>query len=372
MADTPIVVRASREQYLATVTGYSKQWAYGLSAADYTKREAEVISSLPFSSEMQCWVLVPSSSPTTSTSILSSLELRPVPILVSSAGQQARSELALVVNKLYTPDQHRKKGYAKLLLEHVHRVARSMRGDGGKGGVVMSFLHSDVGDFYKRFGWYIPKSSTNFDTTWTVEELSPSMKNTSSTNLRPLALSDLRLLLPLDTSLISSFLSTPSPHSIRLAIEPTFASHESSITRALFDMNLLRPTLSPPKVWGFESSVRESPNWAFLTFTLDLPRSILRILRFRPPSSSSPEDSTIVEALIRATVQVARECGLENVVAWNMDQGILGRISEEWRGETGERELPLAALAWYGEGDGLVKEKGEGIELEFNEAFGSY
>lgn len=296
-----------------------------------------------------------------------SLELRPVPVLVSINGAPTTTSRGLVINKLFTPEQHRKKGYAKTLLEHVHRVAKgaAVGASGSPAGddptAVLSFLHSDVGSFYARFGWHIPSSATNLDTTWPAASL-PAAPHPASPTPRPLSLADLRAVLPDDVALISA--SLPAPSKTRMAIAPTFASHESSITRAVFDAERLRRPA--PTFWGLESGTRgDAASWSFVTFTVDFARSTLRILRWR--SALEGRDGQD-EALLRSALAVAKRCGVEKAVAWSVEPRVLRGFSRDLRGVTDQRVLPLGAVAWYGEGG----DDGREVEWDVNEAYGSY
>lgn len=275
-----------------------------------------------------------------------------------------------MINKLYTPPHHRKQGYAKTLLEHVHKVAMDPT-PAGAGAAVLSYLHSDVGDFYSRFGWHIPRSSTNLDTSWDVPSLPSSSSSFSGAPLctgpaiRALSLQDLRAVLSTDVALISAALPG-QPSTTRIAIAPTFASHESSITRARFDA--ARLGRAAPEVWGFVAGERgEVASWAFLTFTVDFLRSTLRVLRCR---SAEERGGEVAEALLRAAVEVGRECGVERVVAWSVGERVLEGLEGEWRGTTEARVFPLGAVAWYRAGHELAE--GSALDWEVNEAYGSY
>ncbi|KAL8283816.1 hypothetical protein RQP46_005248 [Phenoliferia psychrophenolica] len=250
---TPILVRATHEQYLVSVGRQLSEWGQDFTLEQFTRREL-LLKSTPFGQTLQCWVLAPSADPTT-RDFFCSCETFRRPVLLSSGARKVCYSNAGV----FTPIENRRKGYARQMMDELNRAVRVGAGDEGadwgegegawQGGndAVCSVLYSDVGDYYAKSGWDLVGP---IQTTWKLDQLPPSAF-TASTSLLPIPydLATFASIAQADSLLVASSLP-PTPASF--AIEPLGSSCE----------------------WRIE---RED----FVTFTINYPKSTLKILRIR-------------------------------------------------------------------------------------------
>lgn len=301
-------------------------------------------------------VLVPADDPDT-VDILCSVETFRRPILINTKPTLRRS-IGYSIASVFTPPQNRKKGYAKLMMTRLHNELASSdaledlttleydetvdaKWKGGEDGQV-SFLYSDVGDFYSRCGppgWTIMGQTT---TTWTVGSLpvvdEPSQP--ADTTLQLIDESRFADIATRDSKLIQSELSALP--TISFAAEPTPGTYHWSALRA--QATATAYSVPVPTTWGFElTSPTNADYWSFLAFTYDAAKRSIKILRIRSDVSS-------FLFLLQSLVKLAKEFNVETITGWNVPQDLLAGLEKEWQGETKDRDSSLPALAWYGAG----------------------
>ncbi|KAK4702359.1 G2/mitotic-specific cyclin 2, partial [Phenoliferia sp. Uapishka_3] len=358
---TPILVRATPEQYLVTVSRQQSEWGYGLSLSQYQSREALLKSTL-FGARLQCWVLVPSDDQTT-LSPYCACETYRRPVLTRGGETRVGYSIAGV----FTPPENRRKGYAKMMMTSLHTFLRgSAEGSGNRtvaeesaweGGndAVLSTLYSDIGDYYSRCGkpgWEI---ISPVETTWTLSKLpSQSFPSSADSSLTPIPfdLPTFTSIAEADSKLISAALDQ-SPGENAFAMGPTGPTYHWHLSRSIYYSTTLN--LPIPTIWGFESSPRtrgHPTNWSFILYTFDQPKKALKILRLRT-SATDVEESA--RRLLRAVFLEGKKLGVQKLLGWNIGKEVLEGLGEE-RGETREREDSLSALRWYGEPGGEMGE----------------
>lgn len=345
---------------------------------------------------------------------------RPVLVRLANSPSVTRG-IAYSIASVFTPPAQRKKGYASLMMTLVHQklnptgsvpLPSSRSGGGGARGAqitsagpadlkdgkygrdaMLSFLYSDVGDFYEPYGW---TTLSPVNVTW-----SPNPKTTASVagaqdlalpTTIPIKESDLARLAGIDDALLEQELSQPPPSRAGLDEKARFAiltqqgaAWKWAITRSKFYADKFATSNVEPHareqldIWGASIPASDSgldskdePR-AFAIWSTDhrpFERTmyILR-LRLSSGSSSSSEPNTFpdskakavseLRALVRTAREAAHQQGLEKVVAWNVDPEVVraakaaeaseagGAETEDWKIETRKDSLP--GVAWYGE-----------------------
>lgn len=292
---------------------------------------------------------------------------------------------------VFTPAKNRGKGYAQKMMELLHAEIRTSGGDvallqnderaegkpmeawrGGKDGI-LSFLYSDVGDFYARAkdpgtdrGWRIQGTTT---TTWDLKScLSPLPKSPSASlppptgfKSSPITSADLASIALADAALLYASLSSSIPsYKTRFVVEPTPGSFGWSTTRST--LALTARGLPAPTVWGFQlrgEADKVQPTeggWSYILLVMDMRLKVAKLLRLRLASTSAKELlAGHASYLIQAAGKLARSHGMETMLGWNVPLAALEEMEVKDKGTTAEREGNLSAVAWYGEGDGDVE-----------------
>ncbi|KAI8914852.1 hypothetical protein DFJ77DRAFT_440495 [Powellomyces hirtus] len=140
-----VLSEANASQARETLNATHGAWGAQLSKEQYVTRE-ETLRTTKFSQErLKTWVLTERSAPNV---ILSSCETYAHPcVLNTGAGGQLTHGTCLAVASVYTPAEHRRKGYAGIMMHQL----RDHLGD-----AVATTLYSDIGrEFYARIGWNV-------------------------------------------------------------------------------------------------------------------------------------------------------------------------------------------------------------------------
>lgn len=338
-------------------------------------------------------MLLPSDAAPDSTDILCSVETYRRSILYlppssttadTSAEPAVKRLVGYSIASVFTPPQNRKKGYAKRMMELLHdqlglpasnsasaalaelkEEEVELKGaDGGRDGL-LSWLYSDVGDFYSRChrggkpegeSWQIQGLTT---TTWTIplpassSPVSPPKGFTCSL-VKP---TDFDRLAKLDaSSLRRSFASSSSPRGA-FAAEPTDGALHWATQRGAHSFTARGQ--EAPTVWGVElrlsspSSSNVGEPTSFILFTCDFQKQKAKLLRLL---LSSPSHAPF---LLSEASRLLQQYHQTKLVGWKVPEEALEELRQfgkGWAGETGERSDSLSAVAWYGqEGEGEVE-----------------
>lgn len=223
---------------------------------------------------------------------------------------------------------------------------------GGADGT-LSFLYSDVGDFYARCGpgWHTHSPTT---TTWTLSSL-PLLGLTPSPFCAPISMSALHSLAAADAVLLRSDLAK-NGKATAFTVEPSGANYIWRIMRSAYHGSKMG--IKTPSSWGAEIGSHWTPeDWSMILYAIDYPKKVLKILRVRANAATIGE-------LLKVAFEAARENGCDKVVVWNLDEG-LEKAVEEFGGVREERKGELSAVAWYGEGAAGGKE----LDWKTNEGY---
>lgn len=203
---------------------------------------------------------------------------------------------------------------------------------GGRDGVI-SFLYSDVGDFYARCGkpgWTI---HAPISTVWS----SPYPSSSSPPLTTPITMETLEEVASLDASLLAQSLSPNS-----FSIEPSFENYEWAYERSTYYAPIVG--VEQPKILGAEVGTRGEDDWGCILFFPNFSKgTVLKIVRIR-----AKEDQ--MQALMGVAWQVGRSIEAKSMSAWNVDETLLEGLQEGERGVTGTRTDSLSAVAWYAGG----------------------
>ena len=129
----PTLHIATPSQHLLTLQHTHLAWASTTPFNQYLKRET-TLRSTPIGKNMTCFILLQEGQ------IISSCEIYKRPCFLNN-----RASYIYAVTAVITPEAHRGKGYASLLINGVKGVIDGLGGT--------SILYSEVGAFYERFGW---------------------------------------------------------------------------------------------------------------------------------------------------------------------------------------------------------------------------
>ncbi|KAH8922179.1 hypothetical protein BT69DRAFT_1282484 [Atractiella rhizophila] len=342
MAEEPIVVEATHEQWLQSRKQSYHHWGKGLSEEAYLLASQQ-LSSFPFASEgrMTRWVLVPSSDPTT-LNFYCSCEIYLRPVYVSKQSGQVENGYCQAISAVFTPDHHRRKGYASKLMTDLHLKLQE-KGKATGHEVVLSILYSDVGDFYTRCGqgWdpHSPRS-----TYWTVEVLS-ALDSLPSSSPEPVSITTTEEIYDVcrhDARLLQQELPTQSRKDKQavFALVPTGQEVEWQNGKASLIAGHLGKT-NLPTTWGVEVGKRGEEGWAFALYLPTYYASELVFHRLRCDSAAS------FTSILKHALGVARDQGMRKIQIWNFKEEWASELPEGLRGESKDRDGALPSVAWY-------------------------
>lgn len=397
-----LLVPATPAQDLIATKREHLEWGAPLLTEDqFITREKSVLDGTDFSrNRRQRWVLVPADN-TTTQDFLSACETYRRPILFKRPGKgRVESGWGYSVCSVFVPEGKRRMGYAGQMMTLLREILKPKRAarpgdlveglDERKGelgedhrygsNATLSFLYSDVGEYYKKFGWQVVG---NRHVEWPPlsEGDSPVRLPEGAKWLEP---DELREVGRMDREFLLSQLQTPSSPGdgkIRFCLDdPEATSWRWLIKRSSFYATTLLPESAPkPKHFGlYLPSISGKGDESYAVCILDHIERKISILRFR---FSSPQ---AFEVLIGAIRGQARQFGMKKCLAWNLNLASLSvELSEDddqklkagekvqgyqdklKGGVVVERQgsgASLPALAWYAD-----KQEGEDVEWVCNE-----
>ncbi|PKC71738.1 hypothetical protein RhiirA1_412802 [Rhizophagus irregularis] len=269
------LVKATPEQAIITNKNSFGEWGTHLSLEQYLSRETS-LASLPFTSEnFTVWVLVPRSTPETTTNILSACEtfLRPALIISSSLQKQNCYSIASV----FTPQEHRKNGYASYMMELLGKKLKENFQEVG-----FSFLYSDVGPVI----------------------------TSEAINVTQLSYSDIEEITKYDCSLIEKEIDFNSTK-YKVVSLPTFECFEWTFARSEFYAKV--KGFKEPNIWGAKVTNKEDKVIGFVLWTYNFSDNTLQILRIRSP------DTNTTKLLIRQAKLYASYYNFKKITVLNPD-----------------------------------------------------
>jgi len=367
MSSSPILVRASPAQVRISHERQLLEWGRGLGIDHFRARE-EFLLTTGFGKAAQTWVLAPAAEPAT-LDFFCSCESWRRPVLFSPAGSgTVRRTVGYSIGSVFTPLEHRKKGYAQAMMTLLHdklalpvgtevaevsfERATSTPYEEGNDAVV-SFLYSDVGEFYSRCGstpWLV--QGVDKTTTWEVAELPELHGLQMGKPPAPLTAEDYDRIATTDAAQLRASLAKTTCTKPRFLAEPTAGTYAWLEGRAAFAFQV--QGAATPATWGFElpaaTPAAAAPDVcpSFIMFTIDPARpghaGELKVVRLH---ATSAKDGT---ALLLRTLAQAQAAGVGVVHGWNLDERalrMLGMLGESLSGTTGPRTGSLSAVATY-------------------------
>ena len=215
---------------------------------------------------------------------------------------------------------------------------------------ILSFLYSDVGDFYaktkrrhpeplKRTAWEIcsPKAVT-----WPVGHFANTDPQHHA-DIASVSWQDFSSIAGRDAKLLHAEMASLSYPAF--VLQPTGAQLEWIAGRARFYDSIGHPksrkAMPHLEDWGVQIGTAESPKWAFAVWTFDLFKNILHITRLRCSGTEQ------LDVILSHAAAIARKYGMTTIDCWNVPESLLNADSP-YRNILREDHLP--ALAWYGKG----------------------
>lgn len=312
-----------QEAVFAQLNNYAA-WGKKLTTEQYLERESTIASSNMSKNGLHTWLLVendgkrPETDPVGSQSeILCACETYERAVYYTHGDGQVHEGLCHSVASVFTPEMHRKKGYATEMMNLLHKKMIA------KPGVVASNLYSDVGPvFYNRLGW---KLYPSFEAWVDVSTSAPSSNNVTTTFIDSSTSLDTVLAQDLATQQ-SKLKSTNTPAAYIPCTTDTFFWF---LQRAKFYAKQFEKPV-PTRFGCFVSN-------AFAIWHHDFKDNHLYIIKL---SYTSAEQ---LAALVSKAVEEARGYGLSHVLIWEPKVEDFNGLSN-FKVEIKEREDSLSSL----------------------------
>ncbi|KAJ1547815.1 hypothetical protein HK096_010943 [Nowakowskiella sp. JEL0078] len=285
------------EVWRAWANNYESWGAPYLTLQEYVARE-RLLGATAFASQRSTWILTAAAA---ADDILSACETYPRLCLVSDGNGGLVTRKCVSIAAVYTPEAHRKKGYAAELLQ---RVLAEIQKDGS---VVASTLYSEVGKlYYAKFGW---KYSSSFvGTISTSSEPSRAwLQDSEFIHSTSIFSKDIPDIIKQDVLLLTSELKASSEPSF--SVFPAADCIEWMNVCADYYARVYKHIPTPPlgrgaRISDSDSFVLWGPDW-----------TVNKLVIFRLRASNSTE----VEALLAEALKEAVKNGLEKIIFWNPD-----------------------------------------------------
>lgn len=362
----------TQDELLRIWTSTHPSWGAALSLQSYLDREASQID-IPLARDggLSRWILTTDAAGSPQRPLLSSCEtLRKRAVVRDAAsggvgGGQVRDVAAHGVGSVFTDAEHRRKGYAGLMMGKLGEAL-------GKGSEepLFSVLYSDVGKvFYAKQGW-VPFESAHLE----FPASSTAASASSDTLLKVIRPEDIPALAAADEALVRAAVANapPSPKSVVAILPDTDQIRWHAAREALQCERLLSrvPTThgvlytapSSSRVWAIWKRNHSAP-------ATEPDKNTLFILRFvvEDEKSISDEDlSKAIDAIISAARREASEWACGKVEMWN-PSARLRRLAEGNSNLEAEYVIreddSITSLRWFGQGTT------DDVEWIFNEKY---
>ncbi|KAK7441743.1 hypothetical protein VKT23_016406 [Stygiomarasmius scandens] len=353
-------------------------WGNGMTEDEYIQRDEECAQSLcGRDGKFKTWILAPRDDPQTLDFKCSCETFQRTGVVYRGHSSTSTEVPCYSIASVFTPTQHRKKGYARHMMRLLHWVLSPesysspttfpkvwglppshIRGD-----AQFSVLYSDVGDFYascgpnpSEDGWIIRGANSVI---WNMDQVPDfaDLELPSMTNWKWLSESDLQKLILQDSNLIQ--LETPTK-TTSFSFLPSGGVEAFQRERQKIFWEKENP---PIEKWGviYEPESDICPTTAFATWMFELkpsaPRALI-VTRFR----IDPANDVQIRELFRLVLKTAKYHNVAKVEIWDVPNTIIEALTC-LGGQSVEREEHLPAFKWYG------PEKTEDIAWLHNEKF---
>jgi hypothetical protein len=358
----------TQEELLRIWTSTHPSWGAALSLQSYLDRETSQIDiPLARNGGLSRWILTTDAAGSPQRPLLSSCETLRKRAVVRDAGVavggQVRDVAAHGVGSVFTDAEHRRKGYAGLMMGKLGEAL-------GKGSEepLFSVLYSDIGKvFYAKQGW-VPFESAHLEF-----PASSTAESASSDTLKVIKPEDIPELAAADEALVRAAVANapPSPKSIVAILPDTDQIQWHAAREALQCERLLSRV---PSTHGVLYTAPTSRVWAIWKRNHSAPatepdKNTLFILRFvvEDEKSISDEDLTkATDAIISAARREASEWACGKVEMWNPSER-LRRLAEGNSNLDAKyvvrEDDSITSLRWFGQGTA------DNVEWIFNEKY---
>lgn len=299
----------------------SVEWGKGLKLEEYLKRE-ELLASCEFAKTLSTWVLLDEND-----DIVTCCETYTRDCLY-----QSRLMKCVSIASVFTPSNHRRKGYAAAMLSQLQSELKKMDN------VVASTLYSDIGpDYYHKMNW---KCYPSITLSTTVHQSTNDQQTVSF-----LSLEQAKVLIRNEASELIANANTSGKDTLTLLPSPE--NLEWHLQRAKFYLSLNDKDNN-----SLESKLGLQKDTDYLVWTIDTKKKSLSILHAKLSAKTSTLD------LLLAAKKQALEWKLATVDMW----GPLPNVSQ-WTQECGwsvvERSESLSSLCMFDapEPEWLLNEK---------------
>ncbi|KAK3825819.1 MAG: hypothetical protein J3Q66DRAFT_328662 [Benniella sp.] len=274
--------------------------------------------------EHKIWILVPKGKGNDPSCILSSVHTYDRPGLMShrskgnEAGVELKDIMVAYVLLVFTPREHRKKGYAKTTL----RMLREHLSNQTSPAIDLSFLYSSVGrDFYSASGWPAVQSrELVMEVPGLVfPELPVDTSGTKPCEPEDITVSNLQVIMDRDIELLRSemlshALATPQGPLVA-AIVPEARIFRGQLAIALFTNSKVVKVDKPITKIGVRLVDHDKPSGgdAFIIWTYHLQSKLLLILRIRYRTIHQ------LQCLLKEAMKEAQEWSMDKLAVWGLD-----------------------------------------------------
>ncbi|KAG0245822.1 hypothetical protein B0O80DRAFT_301811 [Mortierella sp. GBAus27b] len=273
------------------------------------------------------WILVPEGKRNDPSAILCSLHTYDRPGIMarhsgdsqtSQPGVELKNVAVAYVLLVFTPEVHRRKGYARTTL----RILRECLATETHPVIDLSFLYSKVGrDFYASLGW-LPVQSRELVMevpSYVFPDLPANQMNTPSYALQDITESNLQVTMDRDIELLRSellerALSAPQG-SLVMAITPEARIFRGQLTIARFTNSKVVKIDKPITRIGVRLVDCANPGGedVFIIWTYHLQSKLLLVLRIRYGTIYQ------LQCLLKEAMKEAKEWGVDKVSLWGLN-----------------------------------------------------
>lgn len=361
MSPNLVLADPTQDELTHIWTATHPSWGPALSLQGYLDRET-AHGDIPLARDgsLSRWILTDEPSARLGRPVLSSCEVLEKRALVRGAGGEAVKEVTVHgLASVFTDEEHRRKGYAGLMLD---KLAGELEERSG-GDTHFSVLYSDIGKvYYAKLGWKSFESN-HLEFPATPASSSPA---SFSGDLKPITADLLPSLAQADQALLHKTLTNAPPSQKTLvAILPSLDQFQWHAAREAFQCQHIlgrTPTThgvlyttptsfssTTSRVWALwkrnHSSGPQQPenNTLFVT----------RFVVENEESISDEELGVAIDAVLSATREEAYEWGCGKVEMWNPSDRVrrLVEKNEKLQAKYVVREQDsITALRWSGEG----------------------
>ncbi|KAF2676445.1 hypothetical protein K458DRAFT_424768 [Lentithecium fluviatile CBS 122367] len=339
-------------------------WSDALPTPIYMEEQAHLATAPLAIDKMTTWILVDASQSPDDRQVLCSCETYRKCALTSDGSGNVEEGIVHGVASVFTPVEHRGKGYAARMLKDLAKVLYTWQRENGR--CVGSILYSDIGPtYYAKLGWIPTTSNTHI-------ALKPS-STAWPDSAKPINRRDLADLCTRDEALMRKAMASPSPDNlVRMTIIPDVDHMLWHHAKADFACEYLFN-----KTPLFKGAIAGEPGdqvWVVWTHRYcspldaeNLPGNntlyILRLVIEPDPKASqlpSPADKlpsqdlynkilSGVKTVLQAAQAEAAEWKLDTIELWDptpLVKNVLGKSGLEYTVVEREAEH-MASLLWY-------------------------